>query len=100
MIELSGHKPLEVSSTYVTRAFASMGYVLHDGKWSKKGSVNVNVKQPKCNKISADSVSELLKEANEIKVRLAALEDGMQQLQLAGDPGQGCPKTLAKMSGS
>lgn len=84
MIDLSSYKPLEVSSTYDTRVFASMGYVLHDDKWSKKGLVKVKVEQPKGSKISADSASELLKEAGEIKGRLATLEDGMQQLQRPG----------------
>lgn len=73
-----------------------MGYVLHVAKWSKKGPVNVKVEQPKGNKITAESASKLLKEADEIKVKLAALEDGIQRLQLAGDSGKGPPKTLAK----
>lgn len=81
MIDISTYKPLEVSSTYDTQAFASMGYVLHDDKWSKMGLVKVKVEQQKGSKISADSASELLTEVGEIKGRFAALEDGMQQLQ-------------------
>ncbi|KAG5577064.1 hypothetical protein H5410_057198 [Solanum commersonii] len=46
--------------------------------------ISGKVEQPKGSKISADSASELLKEAGEIKGRLAALEDGMQQLQRPG----------------
>lgn len=80
-IDLFDYKSLEVSATYNIRTFATMGYVLIDGKWSKKGSVKVKVKQPRASKITADSAADLLKEESEIKERLSALEVGMQHMK-------------------
>lgn len=64
-IDLFYYKPLEVSVTYDIRTFASMGYILIDGKWSKKGPVKLKVKQPWASKKTTNSES-LLKEVAEI----------------------------------
>lgn len=37
LLDLSAHKPIDVSATYDSHDFASMGYVLFDSKWQKKG---------------------------------------------------------------
>lgn len=80
-IDLFDYKPLEVFATYNIQIFATMGYLLIDGKWLKKGSVKLKVKRSCSSEITADSAPDLLKEVGEIKERLSALEDGMQHMQ-------------------
>lgn len=80
MIDLSDYKPIEISSIYDLCALSSKGYALVDNKWYKKGSVKAKMKQPNVTRVSADSATMLFKEAEEIKVHLTTLEDGMQKM--------------------
>lgn len=63
LVDLSGYKPIEISGTYDSRTFSSMGYVLIDKKCCRKDSVKGKVEVPKVSKVSADSASVLIKEA-------------------------------------
>lgn len=45
-VDLSGFKYTEVSTTYDSHTFPSMGYTLVDSKWHKKNSVKEKIRSP------------------------------------------------------
>lgn len=96
-IDLFYYKPLEVSVTYDIRTFASMGYILSDGKWSKKGPVKMKVKQPWASKITTDSATDLLKEVAEINGMQHTQEKMDKILQLPKDTGTNVGKLRISM---
>lgn len=76
-MDLSKYTPVEVAATYDSRTFSSVGYTLVNKKWHKKKSLKAKVDAPKATRASADSVSLLLKEAEDIKTQIVALESNM-----------------------
>lgn len=79
-VDLSGFQATEISATYDSRKFASMGYTLIDKKWHKKDSIKAKADAPKPTRIPADAVALLLKEVEEIKSHLTSLDSNMQGL--------------------
>lgn len=59
--------------------FSSMGYVETDNKWVKKDYPR-KVKSAKPTKISANLIALLLKDSEELKTRIVAVERGLQTL--------------------
>uniref|UniRef100_M1DWK4 Uncharacterized protein n=1 Tax=Solanum tuberosum TaxID=4113 RepID=M1DWK4_SOLTU len=74
-----------------------MGYILIDGKWSKKGPVKVKVKQPWASKITTDSATDLLKEVAEINGMQNTQEKMDKILQLPKDTGTNVGKLRISM---
>lgn len=80
-VVLSGLRDTEVSATYDSKTFASMGYTLVHNKWYKKDSVKVKVDAPKLTKISADLAVVLMKKVGKIKASLFSLTTSVQDIQ-------------------
>ncbi|KAL3337878.1 hypothetical protein AABB24_030166 [Solanum stoloniferum] len=80
LVDLSSLKPLKIFATYDTRTFSSMGYVLVGTTWLKKESVKARSESVKPTRISADSAAILLRDSEEIKAQLTALEEGLEKL--------------------
>lgn len=78
-MDLSDFRATEVSATYDSRTFASMGYTLVDNEWHKNDSVKVKIEAPKLTKISADSAV-LTKEVDKIKASLLSLTNFVQDI--------------------
>ncbi|KAM3288473.1 hypothetical protein P3S67_021903 [Capsicum chacoense] len=80
-LDLSGFPPKEISATYDSRTFTNLGYLLVDGKWSKK-SVSKTKPTPTGEDKSTDvPTSSWKKEIAEIKDSLVTMSAGMQNIQ-------------------
>ncbi|KAF3636798.1 hypothetical protein FXO37_25262 [Capsicum annuum] len=66
-IDLSGFPTIEVSATYDSKTFASMGYALVGSEQGKKDFVEVGYKPPKVTKSVANPISAVLKDMEEVK---------------------------------
>ncbi|KAH0773405.1 hypothetical protein KY290_010542 [Solanum tuberosum] len=80
LIDLSIFKPIEISATYDSRTFSSMGYVEVGNKWVKKDSVQKFTDVAKPTKISAESTTLLLQDFDEVKTRIMVVERGLETL--------------------
>ncbi|KAG5589349.1 hypothetical protein H5410_039863 [Solanum commersonii] len=67
LVDLSPFRPSLIDTTYDTRTFSSMGFVLINNKWYTKEFVQQRADAPKVTRISADSAALLLQEADLIK---------------------------------
>lgn len=79
-VDLFRFKATEVSATYDSHTFASMGYTLIDNQWHKKVSLKWKTDAPKSTRISADYVALITKEVDEIKGSLASLTTSVQDM--------------------
>ncbi|KAH0650273.1 hypothetical protein KY284_030185 [Solanum tuberosum] len=85
LVDLSPFRPSLIDATYYTHTFSSMGYVLINNKWYKKESVQQRADAPKVTRISADSVTLLLQEAELIKLHKDSSTDvGKLRLEIEG----------------
>ncbi|MCD7465129.1 hypothetical protein HAX54_000671 [Datura stramonium] len=95
-VDVSSFPVKEISSTYNDRAFSSMGYVLDEGVWVKKGSYKPKIKHaspegPSSAKIDESQgvvLNSLLSEAQEIKQSLDVVVDDLYK----------CTELLGKLS--
>ncbi|KAF3649264.1 hypothetical protein FXO37_19043 [Capsicum annuum] len=79
-IDLSAYPILEVS-TYDSKTFASMRYVLLDKKWCKKSSAKSQTNIHKVSKSLFNPILLMMKEIKELKDQLKEIEEGMRLLQ-------------------
>ncbi|KAH0669715.1 hypothetical protein KY285_023874 [Solanum tuberosum] len=80
LVDLSMFKPIEISATYDSRTFSSMGYVEVGNRWVKKDSIRERVNTTKPTKISAESAALLLQDSDELKTHILAVEHGLETL--------------------
>lgn len=88
-VDLSEYTANKISATYNLTTFASMGYTLANGRWTKKALSKPKVGFLDEEKATATSeidilkvsVAELMKETMEIKHTLAAVVDGLEKVQ-------------------
>ncbi|KAG5580429.1 hypothetical protein H5410_051056 [Solanum commersonii] len=78
LVDFSGYKHVEISSTYDSRTFSSMCYTLVGNQWYKKDSVKERVETVRVTKVSVDYASLLLKDMKDVKARLLTIEDGLK----------------------
>lgn len=78
-IDLSSFHPVDITATYDSKTFASMGYVLV-GNECCNDSVKLKSNHPKVSKIATNPVFVALKEVEEIKERMKFLEEGTTAL--------------------
>lgn len=76
-VDLFSVKATEVSASYESRTFASMGYTYVDNKYHKKDSIKVKAEARKSTRIFADSAVVLTKEVDEIKGSLLFLTNSV-----------------------
>lgn len=81
VVDLYIFKPFEVSATYDTFTFSRMGYVLVGEKWHKKEFVKAQTESVKVTRISTDSVTQLFKDAKDIKAQLFVVENVIKVIQ-------------------
>ncbi|MCD7458717.1 hypothetical protein HAX54_038972 [Datura stramonium] len=88
-IDLSKYPAKEVSPIYDNPAFASMGYILSEEKWSKKAGFTPKLKavvdEPQSgvnsNVVQSIPLQNLLKDVEEIKTSLGAIVDDLHKIQ-------------------
>lgn len=81
LVDLSGFKPIENSTTHDTRTFSCIDYTLVGDQWHKKNSVKARSESVKAMKISIDSASLLLKDMEDVTTRLLEIENTMEALK-------------------
>ncbi|KAF3629470.1 hypothetical protein FXO37_28926 [Capsicum annuum] len=80
-INLFAYLIVEVSATYDSNIFSIMGYVLADNEWCKKKSAKASSDPPKISKYVSNLMFPMLKEFEEFKDQLKAIEEGLMVLQ-------------------
>ncbi|KAL3352283.1 hypothetical protein AABB24_020367 [Solanum stoloniferum] len=80
LVDLSMFKPIEISATYDSHTFSSMGYVEVGNRWVKKDSVQEKTDIVRPTKISAESATLLLQDSDELKTRILVVERGPKTL--------------------
>ncbi|KAF3630636.1 hypothetical protein FXO38_27030 [Capsicum annuum] len=73
--------PIEVAATFDSKMFGSMGYVLVKDEWCKKESACAKAEPPKVSKSVSNLSTSLLKELEELKQRIKAIDEGSIKLQ-------------------
>ncbi|KAF3621956.1 hypothetical protein FXO38_31583 [Capsicum annuum] len=72
---------VEVSTTYDSKIFASMRYVLLEDEWCKKETSKSQLDIPKVRKSMSNSMFFYAKEIEELKDRITATKEGIVSLQ-------------------
>lgn len=80
-IYLSVYLVVEVSATYDSKTFASMGYILLDNEWCKKDSAKEKSNLPKVSKSISNPMFHMLMELEEIKDQFKTIDEGLILLQ-------------------
>jgi len=80
LVDLSMFKPIEISATYDSRTFSSIGYVEVGNRWVKKDSIRERVDTTKPTKIFAESTALLLQDSDELKTHILVVERGLETL--------------------
>ncbi|KAF3653475.1 hypothetical protein FXO38_13248 [Capsicum annuum] len=80
-INLSAYPSVEVSATYDSRTFSSMGYVLVEDKWCRKESACAKAEPSKVSTSIYNPYVSLMKELKELKQWFKSIEKGIIKLQ-------------------
>ncbi|KAG5571104.1 hypothetical protein H5410_060870 [Solanum commersonii] len=80
LVDLSMFKPIEISATYDSRTFSSMGYMEVGNRWVRKDSVQEKTNTVRSTKISTESATLLLQDSDELKTRILVVECGSKTL--------------------
>lgn len=80
-IDLFEYPLVEVSATYNSKTFTSMGYVSIDSEWSKKDLSKTQSDTLKVSKSMSNPVFSTVKELEKLKDRLKEIKEGLMGLQ-------------------
>lgn len=70
---------MEVSTTYDSKAFASMGYVLLNTEWWKKVCTKEKIDLQKVSKNTSNAGLLVIKEMEDIKEHFKSIEEGFAE---------------------
>ncbi|KAF3613992.1 hypothetical protein FXO38_35931 [Capsicum annuum] len=80
-IDIYAYPSIEVTATYNSRTFSSMGYVLVEYEWCQKEFAHAMAELPKVSKSASNLSTSLLKELEELNKWFKAIEESVMQHQ-------------------
>lgn len=80
-IDLSAYPTVEISTTYDSKTFASMGYILVDDEWCRKYSAKTKPNLSKVFKPISNPILPMLKKLEELKELIRTIKERVVLLQ-------------------